>query len=81
MAVSEYRRVLEGAGRLTQRERLRLIKKLATHLVKSGKLLDLSKVEGVVAYVEGMRAAESRHSNGHLKTPMEFLAELESWKD
>ncbi len=42
--------------------------------------IDLSKVEGAVAYVEGMRAAESRHANGRLKTPKEFIAELESWE-
>ena len=80
MAVNEYRRVLEDASRLTQSEQARLIKRLATHLVKSGRRLDLSKVEGAVAYVERMRAAESRHASGRLKTPKEFLAEIESWE-
>jgi hypothetical protein len=80
MAATEYRQVLEHARRLTPGEQARLVKKLAAHLVKSGGRVDLSLVEGAVAYVEGMRAAESRHANGRLKTPKEFIAELESWE-
>lgn len=80
MAISDYRRVLEDAARLTQADQARLIKKLAARLVKSGGRFDLSKVEDAVAYVERMRAAESRHPNGRLKTAKEFLAELESWE-
>ena len=80
MAASEYRQVLEDANRLTEREQARLIKDLARRLAKSGKRLDLSKVEGALAYVERIRMAESRHPSGRLKTPKEFLAELESWE-
>ena len=80
MAESEYRRVLEDATRLNQREQARLIRKLAGRLVKSAKRPDLSKVEEVVAFLEGLRTAGSRHSNGRLKTAKEFLAELESWE-
>ena len=80
MAVSDYRRVLEDASRLTQSQQARLIKKLAAHLVRSGGQLDLSKTEDAVAFVERMRAAESRHANGRLKSPKEFLAEIESWE-
>ena len=80
MAATEYRQVLEHARLLSPGEQVRLVKKLAAHLVKSGRRVDLSKVEGAVAYVEGMRAAESRHANGRLKTPKEFIAELESWE-
>lgn len=80
MAVSDYRRVLEDASRLTQLQQARLIKKLAALLVKSGGQLDLSKTEDAVAFVERMRAAESRHANGRLKSPKEFLAEIESWE-
>jgi hypothetical protein len=79
MAVSYYRRVLKDASRLTQSQQARLIKKLA-QLVKSGGQLDLSKTEDAVAFVERMRAAESSHANGRLKSPKEFLAEIESWK-
>ena len=80
MAATEYRQVLEHARRLTPGEQTRLVKKLAAHLAKSGGRVDLSKVEGAVAYAEGMRAAQSRHANGRLKTPKEFMAELESWE-
>ncbi len=80
MAATEYRQVLEHARRLTPGEQARLVKKLAAHLVKSGGRVDLSKVEGAVAYVEGMREAESRHTNGRLKTAKEFIVELESWE-
>ena len=80
MAVSDYRRVLEDASRLTQWQQARLIKKLAEDLVKSGGRLDFSKTEDAVAFVERMRAAESRHANGRLKSPKEFLAEIESWE-
>jgi hypothetical protein len=80
MAASEYRRVLEGASRLTGSEQAKLIKELAARFIESSKGLDLSKVEGAVAYVEGLRMAESRLASGRLKTPDEFLAELESWE-
>lgn len=80
MAVNEYRRILEDASRLSERERARLIKELALRSQKPRTRPDLSKVEAAVAYVEGMRMAESRHLNGRLKTPEEFLAELESWE-
>ena len=53
MAATEYRQVLEHARRLTPEEQARLVKKLAAHLAKSGGRVDLSKVEGAVAYVEG----------------------------
>jgi hypothetical protein len=80
VAVSDYRRVLEDASRLTQSQQERLIKKLAAQLMKSGGQLNLSKTEDTVAFVERMRAAESRHANGRLKSPKEFLAEIESWE-
>jgi len=80
MAVSDYRRVLGDASRLTQSQQARLIKKLAAHLVKSGGQHDLSKTQDAVVFVERMRAAESRHANGRLKSPKEFLREIESWE-
>ena len=80
MAATEYTQVWEHARRLRPAEQVRLVKQLAAQLVKSGGRVDLSKVEGAIAYVEGMRAAESRHANGRLKTPKEFIAELESWE-
>lgn len=80
MAVRDYRRVLEEASRLTEREQTRLIKELAARLMKSPKPLDLSNVKDAVAYVERLRAAESHHPSGRLKTPEEFLAELEAWE-
>lgn len=80
MAIENYRQVLDKASRLTAREQARLIKELAARLVKSREPLDLSKVKEAVAYVERLRAAESRHPTGRLKTPEEFLAELQSWE-
>jgi hypothetical protein len=80
MAVSDYRWVLEEASRLTQWQQERLIKKLAAQLMKSGGQLNLSKTEDAVSFVERMRAAESRHANGRLKSPKVFLAEIESWE-
>jgi hypothetical protein len=80
MAVSDYKRVLEDASRLTQWQQARLIKKLAAHLMKSGGQLDLSKTEDAVALVERIRAADSRHTTGRLKSPKEFLRETESWE-
>lgn len=80
MAIRDYRRVLEDAGRLTEREQTRLIKELAMRLLESQKRLDLSEVKDAVAYVERIRAADSRHPSGRLKTPEEFLAELEVWE-
>jgi len=80
MAVRDYRRVLEEAGRLTELEQARLIKELAMRLVKSRKQLDLSTVRDAVAFVERMREAESRHPTGRWKTPEEFLVELEHWE-
>jgi hypothetical protein len=72
---------LEDASRLTRTEQTRLIKELAARVVRSGKRLDLSKVEDAVAYVERVRAMESRDRGGLLKTPEEFIAELRAWED
>jgi hypothetical protein len=72
---------LEDASRLTRTEQTRLIKELAARVVRSGKRLDLSKVEDAVAYVERVRAMESRDRGGRLKTPEEFIAELRAWED
>lgn len=80
MTATKYRRVLEEASRLTERDQARLIKELATRLVKSGRQLDLSNVKDAVTYVTRMRAAASRYPSGRLKTAEEFLAELESWE-
>ena len=80
MAISDYRRILEDASRLTQAQQARLIKNLAARLLESGGHLDLSKTEDAVAFVERMRAGESRRANGRLKSPKEFLAEIESWE-
>lgn len=80
MATTDYTRALENARRLSSTEQVRLIKELAVRLMGSGKARDLSRLEDAVAYVERMRGAESRHQNGRLKTPGEFLAELESWE-
>jgi hypothetical protein len=80
MVARNYGRVLEQASQLTEREQTRLIKELAARLVNSPRRLDLSKVTDAVAYVERLRAAESRHPSGRLKTPEEFLAELEAWE-
>jgi hypothetical protein len=61
---------------LTAREQARLIKELAARLVKSREPLDLSKVEEAMAYVERLRAAESRYATGRLNLwPML----LEAW--
>lgn len=80
MAVIDYIQTLERAKRLSSKEQVRLIKELAVRLMGSGKAVDLSRLEDAVAYVERMRRAESRHKSGRLKTPGEFLAELESWE-
>ena len=80
MAVADYKRILEDANRLTEKEQARLIEEMAARLVKSGKRVDLSRVEDAAAYVEGIRIAASRHPNGRLKTPEEFLTELEAWE-
>jgi hypothetical protein len=80
MAATDYIRTLEKAKRLSSIEQVRLIRELAVRLMGSGRELDLSRLEDAVAYVERMRGAESRHQSGRLKTPREFLAELESWE-
>lgn len=80
MAAADYKRALEDAKLLTSVEQIRLIEELAVRLTKSGEPLDLSRVDDAVAHVERMRKSDSRHWRGGLKTPQEFLTELESWE-
>jgi uncharacterized short protein YbdD (DUF466 family) len=80
MVVRNYRKVLEEASQLTEMEQARLVKELARRLIQSHNLLDLSQVKDAALYVEYLRKAESKHPSGHLKTPEEFLRELESWE-
>lgn len=78
MSAIDYKRTLEDAKRLSSGEQVRLIEELALRLAKSAEPLDLSRVEDAVAHVERMRKSDSRHWRGRLKTPQEFLTELES---
>lgn len=80
MSATDYRRTLEEAKQLSAVEQVRLIKELTVRLIESGKPLDLSKLEDAITYVERIRGAESRKRDGRLKSPREFLRELESWE-
>ena len=41
----------------------------------------LKEMEDIETYLEELRAAESRRSDGSIKKPEEFLRELEEWNE
>jgi hypothetical protein len=73
-----YQDVLAKAETLSPEDLTRLIGELSILLQeKCGKWDTLKDVEGVRAYVEWMRFRDSHHSDGRLKSPQEFLTELD----
>ncbi len=76
---ADYQQVLDLAAQLTPPEQVELI------LTLRDKLLGFGMWEGVKedieTYVEELRAAESRHPDGSIKKPEEFLRELEEWNE
>lgn len=81
MAAVEYTRILDDASRLNSREQVRLVRDLVVRISKRRRRADLSRMENAVAYVRGLRIAESRDAGGRLKNPRQFLADLQSWED
>jgi len=76
---ADYQQVLDLAAQLTPPEQVELI------LTLRDKLLGFGMWEGVKedieTYVEELHAAESRHPDGSIKKPEEFLRELEEWNE
>ena len=77
-ALSAYQDVLAKAETLSPEDLTRLISELSKLLQeKCGKWDLLNDVEDVRAYVEWMRFRDAHHSDGRLKSPQEFLTELD----
>jgi len=91
----DYQQVLHLANQLPISEQVELILTLRDKLLGFGmwksifdaneelrhKLREVKEMKDVETYVEDLRTAESRHPNGHLKSPEEFLKELEEWNE
>jgi hypothetical protein len=76
-----YQTVWQLALNLTPDDQLKLAGALIEHLHGFGMWKDRADMEDIQSYVESIRKRDSYHPDGRLKTPEEFLRELEVWKD
>ena len=73
---ADYQQVLYLADQLTPSEQLQLILALRDRLLGFGMWERVKEMEDIETYVEKLRVAESRHPDGSIKSPEDFLREL-----
>lgn len=78
---TDYQQVLYLANQLTLSEQVQLILTLRDRLLGFGMWEGVKEMEDIETYLEELRAAESRHPDGSIKRPDEFLKELEEWDE
>jgi len=78
---ADYQQVLYLANQLTLSEQVQLILDLRDRLLGFGMWEEVKEMEDIEAYVEELRTVESRHPDGSIKRPEEFLKELEKWDE
>ena len=78
---ADYQQVLYLANQLTPFEQIQLILTLRDRLLGFGMWKEVKEIEDIENYVEEFRVAESHHPDGSIKSPEEFLKELEDWNE
>ena len=78
---ADYQQVLYLANQLAPSEQVQLILDLRDRLLGFGMWEEVKEMEDIETYVEELRTAESRHPDGSIKSPEEFLKELEEWDE
>ena len=76
-----YEEILNLAKRLSSQERLQLADALLEEELGFGMWRNRADMADVTAYVEQMRAADMHTAEGCLKTPEEFLREIETFHE
>ena len=78
---ADYQQVLYLANQLTPFEQIQLILTLRDRLLGFGMWKEIQEMEDIETSVEELRVSESYHSDGSIKSPEEFLKELEDWNE
>lgn len=78
---TSYEEILESAKRLSSTERLQLADALLAEELGFGMWREREDIADAEDYVSDLRDAEMRAPNGHVKTPEEFLREIETFDE
>ena len=80
-AQPSYAEVLHQVEQLSVEEQARLIGEVRERLQGFGMWQDRADMADPELYVERLREEESKHPNGEVKTPEEYLAEIAAWDE
>lgn len=78
---TSYEEILESAKRLSSTERLQLADALLAEELGFGMWREREDIADAEDYVSDLRDAEMRAPNGQVKTPEEFLREIETFDE
>jgi hypothetical protein len=81
LTVINYEEILDQARQLSSVERLRLADALLEEELGFGMWRHRAEMKDAVAYVERLRHQDMRTAEGGLKTPEEFLREVEAFDE
>jgi hypothetical protein len=76
-----YDEVLSRTKKLSSEERLKLVDALLAEELGFGMWAQRADVEDAASYVEGIRGESMRTPDGRLKSPDEFLREVEAFDE
>lgn len=78
---TSFEEILESAKRLSSTERLQLADALLAEELGFGMWRERDDIADAEDYVSDLRDAEMRVPNGRVKTPEEFLREIETFDE
>ena len=76
-----YADILHQVEQLSVEEQARLIQDVRERLQGFGMWQDRTDMANPELYVQRLREEDSRHPDGTLKTPEEYLAEMAAWDE
>lgn len=79
--MSVYEEILDQAKRLSSEERVQLADALLEEELGFGMWRDRADIKDAATYVEQLREEDKRTPNGQLKSPEEFLKEVEDFDE
>jgi hypothetical protein len=79
--MTSYEEILESAKRLSSIERLQLADALLAEELGLGMWRDREEIANAEDYVSDLRESEMRAPDGRVKTPEEFLREIETFDE
>ena len=78
---TDYHVVYKLALELDPDEQIKLVEAVTDHLYGFGMWKDREEMKDIQNYVDTIRKRDSYQPDGRLKTPDEFLHELETWEE